>query len=240
MGYHEHLNIIYMRDNGPRHSIRARRSVCYMLILFFVSLPFICIGLCIQSWNLWQENRKLTANIERFETDAQMASARADKLEKLEALLLEENVENRDRILRKLAYNEISVNTSVGAETPMGDGPGHEEFPVVDTGRVKVSNVQARIMSGNRLRIALDVRNPDNERLLSGDIRVTLVTAKGEQRELVFTPSDVASFRINRFKRSVMVAKVPNRFVLNNSEVVIEVKEENGKTIFRNIYAVQG
>lgn len=36
----------------------------------------------------------------------------------------------------------------------MSEGPGHEEFPAIDTGYVKVGNVQARALRGGKLRIA--------------------------------------------------------------------------------------
>lgn len=240
MAYHENLNIIYMRDNGPRRSIRLRRSAFYLLILFFVSLPFLCVLLAVQCWLLWDENRTLTANMERFETEYQKAASRAERLENFEEALLEENVEGRETILRKLAYNEGAAAEEPGAAPAGEEGPGHEEFPAIDTDRVKVSNVQARVMSGNRVRIALDLRNPDNERLLAGEISATLVTARGEEYKLIFAPSDVASFRINRFKRSVMVGRVPSRYNLANAEVIIEVKEDGGGVIFRNIFATHG
>ncbi|MDE5832542.1 MAG: hypothetical protein K2H64_06095, partial [Desulfovibrio sp.] len=202
-----------------------------------VCLPFVCAALGAQCWNLWTENRRLVADMERFETESQAAAARADRLEKFEKILDEDTVEGREAVLRKLAHNDAPPPDENQAPSAMEEGPGHQDFPAIDTGRVKVSNVQARITPGNRVRLALDLRNPDNEKLLSGEILATLVTARGEEYPLVFAPAEMANFRINRFKRSVLAAKVPNRFNLANSEIIIEVKESGGETIYRNLFA---
>lgn len=178
--------------------------------------------------------------MERFETETQKAIARAERLEKFESLLDEESAEGRDVILRRLASNESPPEPENQQNPELEEGPGHREFPAIDTGRVKVSNVQARILSGNRIRLALDLRNPDNEKMLSGEISATLVTARGEDFPLVFTPPEAASFRINRFKRSVLVARVPARFNLANSEAVIEIREDKGDVIYRNLFAAHG
>lgn len=252
MRYHERLNIIFMRDNGPRHSIRLRRSRFYLLIIFFSCLPFLCLLLAIQCWLLWDMNVKLRANVERFETDYQAAEARAEKLENIEALLREENVPAREIILRRLAADTSLPSTGDHAENNsetvptestdtqlMAEGPGHEEFPAINTGRVKVDNVQVRAMRGNVLRIGLDLRNPDSEQLLSGEVGATLVTANGEKKILRFVPENVGSFRINHFKRTVMSAHVPRGINLVNGQIIIDVKNQEGKELYRNIFAIQ-
>lgn len=242
MRYHERLNIIFMRDNGPRRSFRIRRSRLYLLGLFFACLPFICMALAVQSWFLYEENLKLRENIENFETDYQKAVAKAERLENLEVLLEEESVPGRDIIIRKLAAN-VEKPEPEKAETAQApelvEGPGHEEFPAIDSGRVKISNVQVRAMRGNILRIGLDLRNPDADQLLSGEVLATLVTAAGERKELAFTPQDVGNFRISRFKRTVMSSHVPRSINLTDSQIILEVKDQSGKEIYRNVFAVQ-
>lgn len=269
MRYREQLNIIFMRDNGPRRSLRIRRSRFYLLIIFFASLPFLCILLSIQCWLLWEDNQKLHESVERFESDCQAAEARAERLENLEEFLREENVPARGVLVRQLARDasqdiippaqpreqqsappppretnengsiQAKVETEVQEKPELADGPGHEEFPAIDTGRVTVSNVQARAMRGNSLRIGLDLRNPENGTLLIGEVDATLVTASGEKHELVFAPHNVGSFRINRFKRTVMVAHVPREVNLADSQIILEVKNQDGEIIYSNIFAVQ-
>lgn len=239
MRYHERLNIIFMRDNGPRHSFRIRRSRLYLLVVFFACLPFLCVLLGIQCYLLWQANQKLLENVEKFEADYQHAVSRAERLENLESLLQEENVPGRDILVRQLAASKQEVTAKAPDSPEQAEGPGHEEFPAVDTGRVKVSNVQVRAMRGNILRIGLDLRNPDSEQLLSGEVRVTLVTADGEERALNFVPQDVGNFRISRFKRTVMNAHVPRGISLLDSQIILEVSTQTGENIYRNIFAVQ-
>ncbi len=242
MRYHERLNIIFMRDNGPRRSFRIRRSRLYLLIFFFACLPFICALLAVQCWFLWDMNLKLRDNVEKFEIDYQNAVARAERLENLEALLDEQSVPGRDIIMRRLAASPEKEDTGKdeSPESPeLAEGPGHEEFPAVDNGQVKVSNVQVRAMRGNILRIGLDLRNPDADQLLSGEVSATLVTASGEKRLLSFMPQDVGNFRISRFKRTVMSAQLPRTVSLADSQIILEVKDQAGKELYRNIFAVQ-
>ncbi|MBD5557966.1 MAG: hypothetical protein HDQ92_05350 [Desulfovibrio sp.] len=248
MRYREQLGIILMRDNGPRRSFRLRRSLFFVLVAFFACLPFLCAALGWQCWQLWQENASLRANMQRFEMDTQAAQATAERLQNFEELLREEGVQGRELLLRRLARagGETQPEASPAAETPqaasaaaLGEGPGHEEFPEVDTGAIKVGNVQARALRGNGLRIGLDLRNPDSQKLLAGSVSATLVTASGQKCPLAFDPEDVGNFRISRFKRAVMVARVPEQYSLVNAQVIIEVREQDADLIYRNIFAVE-
>lgn len=250
MRYREHLSIILMRDNGPRRSFRLRRSRFFALIVFFASMPVLCALLAWQCWLLWDENVTLRVNMQRFETDCQTAQATAERLENFEELLREEGVQGRELLLRRLARAGGDAPAAEGAATaaetaqstppagaPMPEGPGHEEFPVVDTGRVKVTNVQARALRGNALRIGLDLRNPESQKLLAGTVSATLVTASGQRHQLVFDPEDVGNFRISRFKRAVMISRVPEQYSLVNAQVILEVRDSG--LLYRNIFAVE-
>lgn len=245
-----------MRDNGPRRSFRLRRSRFFALVVFFASMPALCALLAWQCWLLWDENVTLRVNMQRFETDCQTAQATAERLENFEELLREEGVPGRELLLRRLARaggdapaaegapagaaGAAGAETSPGAPnagTPMAEGPGHEEFPAVDTGRVKVTNVQARALRGNALRIGLDLRNPESQKLLAGTVSATLVTASGQKHQLIFDPEDVGNFRISRFKRAVMISRVPEQYSLVNAQVILEVRDTG--LLYRNIFAVE-
>lgn len=247
MGYREHLSIILMRDNGPRRSFRLRRSRFFALVIFFGCMPVLCGLLAWQCYSLWEENASLRANMQRFEMDCQTAQATAERLQDYEDLLREEGVQGRELLLRRLARSggeALGQESAEGtppqpAATPLGEGPGHEEFPVVDTGAIKVSNVQARALRGNGLRIGLDLRNTESQKLLAGSVSATLVTASGQKCPLTFDPEDVGNFRISRFKRAVMVARVPEQYSLVNAQVILEVREQDADVIYRNIFAVE-
>lgn len=246
MLYRERLNIVIMRDNGPRHSYHLKRSNFVMLLVFFLCLPFVAILLSTQCYMLWQDNIRLRESLEKTESDYQVMEARAERLENLEELLKEENVSGREVVIRQIGsvpekekQPEEKDNQTDEQQAQLAEGPGHEEFPVLDTGRVNVSNVQARAMRGNNLRVGLDLRNPDNEPLLSGNVEAILLTANGERMELKFSPDEVGAFRISRFKRTVMTAQVPRNISLVNAQIILEVKDQDDKPIYRNIFAVQ-
>ncbi len=176
-----------------------------------------------------------------------------EKVDVIEELLREEGVPGRELLLRRLARaggdapaaeggpaGAAGAETSPGAPnagTPLAEGPGHEEFPAVDTGRVKVTNVQARALRGNALRIGLDLRNPESQKLLAGTVSATLVTASGQKHQLIFDPEDVGNFRISRFKRAVMISRVPEQYSLVNAQVILEVRDTG--LLYRNIFAVE-
>lgn len=241
MRYHERLNIVFMLDNGPRRGFRIRRSHFYLLLIVVVSLPFLCLILALQCWTLWRDNSFLRENTARIENEVITAENRARRLETLETLLNEENLSVRDILSRRAASAKKTAPTV--AETPETspaqiDGPGHEEFPAADTGRVKVTDVRVRITRGHSLRVSLDLRNPAADEVLNGEVKATLATADGEKYDLTFVPRDAGAFRINRFKRAVLTASVPRAFKLQNSEVIVEITDAKGETMYRNIFAV--
>ena len=255
MRYREQMSIILMRDNGPRRSFKLRRSRFFALVIFFALLPLLSALLGWQCWRLWQENSSLRANMQRFELDSQAAQATAERLQNFEELLRQEGVQGRELLLRRLARDsgqdqsqeglsaEVAPAQTAPAQTtpasPQGEGPGHEEFPVVDSGEIKVVNVQARALRGNSLRIGLDLRNAESQKQLSGTVSVTLVTAAGQKEPLSFDPEDAGNFRISRFKRAVMVAHVPEKYRLANAQIILEVQEQDLGLIYRNIFAVE-
>ncbi|MDE5879434.1 MAG: hypothetical protein K2G99_05380, partial [Desulfovibrio sp.] len=70
-------------------------------------------------------------------------------------------------------------------------------------------------------------------------VSATLGTASGQECPLTFDPEDVGNFRISRFKRAVMVARVPDQYSLVNAQVILEVTEQDSGPIYRNIFAVE-
>ncbi|MDD4702410.1 MAG: hypothetical protein PHI96_09335 [Desulfovibrio sp.] len=222
-----------------------------MALLFFACLPLLSAGLGWQCWKLWQENADLRANMLRFESDYQEAQATAERLEHLEELLREEDVHGRNLVLRRLGGEDAAATPTPEAppadkeenaktDTPRNaEGPGHEEFPAIDLDYVKVGNVQVRALRGGKLRIALDLRNADSQRLASGTVAGTLLTADGTKHPLIFDPENVGDFRISRFKRTVIVVRLPGRINLVNAQVIMEVRNQDDSVVFRNIFPVE-
>lgn len=119
------------------------------------------------------------------------------------------------------------------------DGPGHEEIQEIDEHFVRVSNVQARAFAGNRLRIAIDLHNTEKQDQAIGSVRATLLTDAGNRHQIVYEQKDAGDFRINRFKRAVMLSKIPHEYRLTNSQIQIEVFMQDGSLVYRNIYSVE-
>lgn len=119
------------------------------------------------------------------------------------------------------------------------EGPGHEEFQEIDEHFVRVGNVQARAFTGNRLRIALDLHNTDKQEQAVGSVRATLLTAAGNRHQIIYEQKDAGDFRINRFKRAVMLSKIPHEFRMANAQIQIEVFMHDGTLVYRNIYSVE-
>lgn len=250
--YRENLSIILMRDNGPRRSYRVRRGRFLAVLVAAACMPVACAVLAWLCWTLWQQNVQLRDNILRFESDYQAAEATAERLENLEELLREEGVPGRELVLRRLGAGGAAVEPAgegaaqgAGAEQPPPEkaqtenGPGHAEFPVIDRDYVKVGNVQVREIRGGKLRLALDLRNSDSQKILSGVVSGILLTADGKTHDLRFDPEDVGNFRISRFKRAVMVASAEGSLNLTNAQVILEVRNQENTVVFRNIYAVE-
>ena len=263
MKYRENLSIILMRDNGPRRSYRVRRARFVAALVLMACMPVLCGVLGWLSWTLWQQNVQLRDNVLRFESDYQVAQANAERLENLEELLREENIPGRELVLRRLGSggaaaeapgegpaNGGSTATPEKAQkdpakdptkdtAKAADGPGHEDFPAIDLDYVKVGNVQVRDIRTGKLRLALDLRNTDSQKILSGVVSGTLLTADGKTYPLSFDQEDVGNFRISRFKRAVMVASTEKQVSLTNAQVILEVRSQENTVVFRNIYAVE-
>lgn len=232
-----------MRDNGPRRNFHIRRSNFFLLLILFLCLPFLCLLLTVQCWLLWHENMDLRVSLERAEADYQSVEARAERLENLEELLKEENTRGREILVRQLAETAVPALSEDGPEetgkTEHAERQApQEEFQSLDSGRVKVSNVQTRVLRSNTLRISLDLRNLESDSLLSGEVRATLVLRNGEDRELVFNPRESGAFKIARFKRTVLTTQTPKGASLADASLILEVREQGDKLLFRNIYPI--
>lgn len=260
MKYRENLSIILMRDNGPRRSYRVRRARFVAALVMMAIMPVMCAVLGWLCWTLWLQNVQLRDNVLRFESDYQVAQANAERLENLEELLREENISGRELVLRRLgtggaaaeapgegppvAAGSAAASDKQQKDQPKDaaratDGPGHEDFPAIDLDYVKVGNVQVREIRGGKLRLALDLRNTDSQKILSGVVSGTLLTADGKTYPLRFDQEDVGNFRISRFKRAVMVAATEKQISLTNAQVILEVRSQENAVVFRNIFAVE-
>lgn len=245
------LSLILMSDDGARRTFRVRRARFYGLIICLCCFPLLAAILAWWAVDLWRENAALNAEQARLERELLEAEATAERLENLEVLLREDGMEGRRLLTLRLAGREAGPDAAgegnadeekerEQALKQPNEGPGHAEFPAVATDMVKVLNVRARSLGNGRLRISLDLRNTDRQKVVSGEVRAILITADGQQHEVQFDPEDVGDFRISRFKRAVMLSHLPRSVGrLENSQVIIEVLKSDGELLFRNIFAVE-
>lgn len=240
MRYREKLNIAIIRDNGPRRTFQLRRSNFFLLLILFACLPFLCLLLAIQCWLFWEENFQLRESLDRAEAEYQEMESRAERLESLEYLLKEENVPGREILIRQLAETSSPAEDASEENSEETSAPPvvQPDFESIDTGKINISNVQTRILRGHVLRISLDLRNPVNDSLVSGEVEAFLVMPNGETKELIFSPRESGLFRIARFKRTVLSASPAREELLAASQIILEVKEHNGPLIFRNLYPI--
>jgi hypothetical protein len=264
--YRERLSIVFMRDKGPRRSFSLRFDVFLYIGVFVCCLPFLLAGVSWFAWDVWSENRQLRDDVIRFETDLRNEQANVERLENIEELLREAGTRGGDVFARRLAATgeapkdepppdvpEPTEETPPAEEAPAaaaaaGEAPkagetpadsGQGAFEVVDTGYVNVENVQIRALRGGKMRIALDIRNPDARKSISGKVQATLLRSDGSQGKIEFVPSDLGEFRINRFKRTVIPAFLPGETELVNAQVIVEVLGANGSVAYRNVFPVE-
>ncbi len=170
-------------------------------------------------------------NKESTEESSQTPDKEIDQTQVTQVQPTQENIEEPAR--PETQSPEESANLAA-----MQDGPGHEDFPVVDEGVVLVENVQSRLIEPRRIRTALDLRNPGSTSL-AGTVFCILSLASGEMVPLTLSPADVGSYRILRWKKAVLFADIASEHDLFNAQMIIEVKDTTGKLIYRNSYAIE-
>jgi hypothetical protein len=234
-----------MRDKGRRHSFRVPTTFLYALLCCILCMPFLLCGLGWFSWHIRQENILLRENVQRFEDGFQKAQKTAERLENLEELLSEDAVPGRDVLARGLAASQEA------SSPPRQDPPDDEDaapaptaatqdvFPALDADYIKVDNVQARVLTESRLRVALDLRNTDNQKIAAGRVSVQLLTVDGARHDLVFAPANATDFRISRFKRTIMFARLSPQVNTTNAQIILEVRKDDNTVVYRNIFSVE-
>ncbi len=159
----------------------------------------------------------------------------------------QENPPNTTTTVSTTSQADITTNPEVAtnseeqdasAAAALQEGPGHEEFPVVDEGIIMIENVQSRLVEPRRIRTSLDLRNPGSTSL-SGTVFCILSLASGEMIPLSLSPASVGNYRILRWKKAVLFADIASEYDLFNAQMIIEVKDTTGKLLYRNSFAIE-
>lgn len=239
------ISIMFMYDDGGTRRYRISIGLYRFLWVLVTVLPLLAGGAAWLAVHLWQENARLTANTSRLELAMYEAVNTAEKLTNLRALLEQEDTAVTGPVLQNLARQSSKdspqLQPKVGNEEADATeaGPGHADFPVVDANVVNVENVNARLLSTGKIRINLDLRNPDPKRNITGHVRCLFIADSGETFPLPLT-QEQADFKINRFKRAVFQPPVPPAVTdTTNSRIIVEVYTDTDTLIYRNIFQVE-
>jgi len=130
---------------------------------------------------------------------------------------------------------------SAAPETPAqatGTPPAGEdkvEYPVVDTGQVRLADVSVLLVDGRRLRVRMDLHN-ESGRQVSGRLLLFLLTPDGERSELVHNDP---TFRISRLKKFASTSVVPESVAdLTNTMLMVEVVDSSSTLLSRQLYPI--
>ncbi len=257
----EKLNLLIMRDSGETKRIRVRRSYFHTFVALLFCFPFLTVLAAWGIYVLWQDNAVLKEKLIHAEQVNQESTVKAERLSNLEKLLAYEK-EMGTQIAQNTApvaknestgsgtatvdsvekLNEALVNVpnipEYQEEVPIDDGPGHAEFPVLDEGIILVENVVSRLVEPRRIRTSLDLRNPGTASL-AGEVFCILSLASGDAVPLTLSPANVGNYKILRWKKAVLFANIPAEHDLFNAQMIIEVKDSQGKLLYRNAFAIE-
>ncbi|MEG2173371.1 MAG: hypothetical protein RRY29_08940 [Desulfovibrionaceae bacterium] len=245
MAENKKISIILMRDDGQTHRYRLSMTLYRVLWVLSIVIPLLAGGAVWLSYHLWEENVRLVTNSSRLELAMHEAQHTAEKLSNLQTLLDQEDSAVTGPVLQNLARQSSQEAPQDKPKAPNDEadsadsGPGHADFPVVDTKVVNIENVNARLLSSGKIRISLDLRNPDSKHNIIGHVKCLFIADSGETFPLS-TTSEQADFKINRFKRAVFQPPVPSAVTdTTNARMILEVYTEGTTLIYRNIFPIE-
>lgn len=238
------ITIMLMQDNKSLHSIRLYTFVYKSFCTIVILLPILLCLSIYACYYLWNDNIILNENALHIQNEANKAKALAENLAVFNVLLDEDHIINASIIKinkakelnqKNLQSENVETQTEAKAEQ---EGPGHEEFPVIDTEEIILENIRARVLDDGKISISLDLRNPDISKTITGRVNCILSDATGATHPLEIEEG-LKSFRINRFKRVVFMPDIDPALADEYISIIIEVFDDSDKVIYRNITPVE-
>lgn len=232
-----------MHDDGKSRRFRISTSLYRILWGLCILLPVITACALWGAAYLWRENVVLNANTARLDLAMHEAKSTAEKLTNLQKLL-EQGERSQGPVLQNLARQSAKEAPpspqNVGEDPdPTESGPGHGDFPAVDTKAVSVENVNARLVRAGKIRINLDLRNPDPKRSIAGHVRCTFIADSGEVIQLPLS-AEQSDYKITRFKRAVFQPTLPPTITdTTNARIIIEVFVDEDTLVYRNLFPLE-
>ena len=252
----EKCSLLLMRDDGGtrrwRISLRLFRALCLAVVL----LPLLLGGAGWLGWIFYKDNAALSIQQRQLEQENKMLGAALKRLSNLEQLLDMPDhakllaLQNQQTTLKvaelgvlppEAPPQESAKDQNQADAISLEAAPASQisSAPTVDMKLIGIENVNAHRL-GDKLRIGLDLHNSQQKSQLVGYV-VCSVKSMGSESVLLEIPKDVASFRINRFKRAVFAPNLPvaMRNLSTPLTVIIEINLEDRGLVYRNEYPVE-
>lgn len=236
----ERVSVIFMRDSGTSRRFRVSRRGMGWVVLFLALMPPLLLVSLWHNYKTWDDVSDLTAENQALHERLTLMEAAASRSAGLQAMVQKPR-ESVERHLSIAANAPEGGGASVVSPTasPMAvEGPGHEDFPVTESGIVSLRNVMVRELNNQRMRISMDVCNLEGKGHVSGRVVCQLLTEGGAMVKLEIMPESAAVFRITRLKKAVFSCLVPRQHSIANGQMIISVFNDAGEILYRNIYAV--
>ncbi len=235
----EKMNVILMYDSGESTRFRVRRSRFRWLMSFCILSPCVAALALTACYFLWQEYAQLEQKHSVLEKQSQDATVHLTRLQHVQ-VLLEKHKKVENAIMTHVAAEKPAEET-VDLSAPevqndlQQDGPGHDPFPELNAGVLKMENVSASLLGSDRLRVAFNLRNSGTESI-SGEVFCILSLADGKTITLPSNPPEAAKYKVSNFKSAVLFIPLNQEYDLTNAQVIVEVKDHTGEPVYRNIY----
>ena len=251
----EKCSLLLMRDDGSTRRWRVSLRLFHTLCLTGILLPLLLGGAGWLLWNLYKDNTALHTQQRQLEQENKTLSAALRRLSNLEQLL---DMPEHAKLLALQSQQTMLKAADLGALPPelppqeSAKDQNHADAisleavpssqvsatPSMDMKLIGVENVHAHLL-GDKLRIALDLHNSQQRNQLVGYVVCSIKNA-GSESSLLEIPKDVASFRINRFKRAIFAPHLPAAMrALPTLTVMIEIHLEERGVVYRNEYPIE-
>ncbi len=191
-------NIILMRDDTSVKRFRLRPFWLKFFIIAFVFLFCSSIAGGYIAYVLYEEKEAISRS---YQNKEEMLSESRRELQRLQ---------NVEKMLK--SYNELDQSSLLAGSRRKEEAKSVVDlsgmFGLVDKGMVGISNVQARFVRDNRMRVQFEVNNLQSEGTVSGRVFLFLIRQDGLEIDLGLDDNDL-DFAIARFKNVDVTFDLP-------------------------------
>lgn len=239
-----------MDDTGKTSRFRCKKWLINTFYGIIVILPIITGLACWFSYESWQSMRLWKQEKAQFEQALNESKIKIQSLEHLQTLL-QSNLQPAFVKQKKLPITKDRASLPK-AITSVEPAPLKSATPVLpsmdkvdlsiykeplDDQRIRLDNVQARIVNKSDMRIKSDIFNAESSKVLAGTIAFSILLPNGDIKALRVKDS---SFRIRRYRRIINTTRLGKDVLqnINNSLLIAEVYVDK-QLSYRNYYPIK-